>query len=59
MELRQRNSSSHTPLFQQAAGSPAERAGIRRGDVIVAFNGSPVTDSNSLIKWPGHNQVLT
>ena len=28
--------------------SPAERAGVRRGDVIVAFNGRPVTDSNSL-----------
>jgi Do/DeqQ family serine protease len=28
-------------------GSPAERAGIRRGDVIVAFNGTPVTDSNA------------
>lgn len=30
------------------AGSPADRAGIRRGDVIIGFNGSPVTDSNSL-----------
>jgi serine protease Do len=30
------------------AGSPAERAGIRRGDVITAFNGAPVSDSNSL-----------
>jgi Do/DeqQ family serine protease len=30
------------------AGSPAERAGIRRGDVITAFNGAPVTDTNSL-----------
>ena len=29
------------------SGSPAERVGIRRGDVIVAFNGSPITDSNS------------
>ncbi|HYY57232.1 MAG TPA: DegQ family serine endoprotease [Pyrinomonadaceae bacterium] len=29
-------------------GSPAERAGIRRGDVITAFNGGPVTDTNSL-----------
>ena len=29
-------------------GSAAEKAGIRRGDVIVAFNGTPVTDSNSL-----------
>jgi Do/DeqQ family serine protease len=28
-------------------GSPAERAGIRRGDVITALNGAPITDSNS------------
>ncbi len=28
--------------------SPAERAGLRRGDVILTFNGSPVADSNSL-----------
>ena len=29
-------------------GSPAERAGVRRGDVITAFNGAPISDSNSL-----------
>jgi serine protease Do len=29
-------------------GSPAERAGLRRGDVITAINGAPVSDSNSL-----------
>jgi Do/DeqQ family serine protease len=29
-------------------GSPAERAGIERGDVIVSFNGQPVTDTNAL-----------
>ncbi len=28
-------------------GSPAERAGVRRGDVITSFNGVPITDSNS------------
>ncbi|MFL6285841.1 MAG: DegQ family serine endoprotease [Pyrinomonadaceae bacterium] len=28
--------------------SPAATAGVRRGDVIVAFNGSPVVDSNAL-----------
>jgi len=30
------------------AGGPAERAGVRRGDVITAFNGTPVTDNNTL-----------
>ena len=30
------------------AGSAAERAGIRRGDVIESFNGQPVHDTNSL-----------
>jgi S1-C subfamily serine protease len=46
------------------AGSPAERAGIRRGDVIVALNGSPVTDSNALRNQvartqPGTDVTLT
>ena len=31
-----------------APGSPAERAGLRRGDVITAFNGAPVADGNAL-----------
>ena len=29
-------------------GSPAERAGLRQGDVITAFNGAPVIDTNAL-----------
>jgi Do/DeqQ family serine protease len=29
-------------------GGPAERAGLQRGDVILALNGSPVADSNAL-----------
>ena len=31
-----------------AAGSAAERAGIKRGDVIKSFNGQPVHDFNAL-----------
>lgn len=30
-------------------GGPAERAGIRPGDVIIAFNGRPVTDPDELV----------
>ena len=30
------------------AGSAAARAGIRPGDILVAFNGQPVTDGNTL-----------
>ena len=31
-----------------SAGSAAERAGLKRGDVIKAFNGQPVRDTNTL-----------
>lgn len=31
-----------------ASGGPAEKAGIRRGDVITAINKQPVTDNNNL-----------
>jgi serine protease Do len=30
------------------AGGPADRAGVKRGDVITAINGAPVADSNAL-----------
>ena len=35
-------------VYSIAPGSPAERAGLRRGDLITAFNGSPVADTNFL-----------
>jgi serine protease Do len=30
------------------AGSPAEKAGIKRGDIIIEFNGHPVAEMNDL-----------
>jgi serine protease Do len=32
-------------------GGPAHRAGIRRGDVVVGFNGQPVKNSRELSRW--------
>ena len=32
-------------------GGPAHRAGVRRGDVIVGFNGRPVKNSRELSRW--------
>src|SRR5215510_634280 len=46
------------------AGGPAERAGIKRGDVITAINKQPVVDNNSLRNLvaslpPGSNVEVT
>jgi len=45
-------------------GSPAQMAGIERGDVILVFNGEPVADSNSLrnhvaSSQPGSHATVT
>jgi serine protease DegQ len=45
-------------------GGPADRAGIRPGDVLIAVDGKEVTDSSSLLKLiaallPGRNTPLT
>ena len=45
-------------------GGPADRAEVRRGDVIVALNGSPISDSNALRNHiantpPGNEITLT
>lgn len=46
------------------SGGPAEKAGVKRGDVIIAFNDQPVVDSNSLrnsiaSSAPGSQATLT
>src|ERR1700682_119892 len=46
------------------AGGPAEKAGIKMGDVITAFNGTPVIDNNNLRNMvastqPGTEVTLT
>lgn len=46
------------------SGGPAERAGVQAGDVIIAFNGTPIADPNSLRNAvagsaPGSEVVLT
>ena len=46
------------------AGGPAERAGVKRGDVITAVNNQPIADSNSLRNTvaamaPGSKATLT
>ena len=35
-------------------GTPAEKAGLQRGDVVVSFNGKPVQSSDDLQKWVTH-----
>jgi Do/DeqQ family serine protease len=46
------------------SGSPADRAGLTSGDVITAFNGTPINDANSLRNavagsQPGTSVALT
>jgi Do/DeqQ family serine protease len=46
------------------AGGPADRAGVKRGDIITAFNSTPVTDNNTLRNavartQPGNVATLT
>ena len=39
---------THSIVSAVASGSAAERAGLRRGDVIESFNGEAIHDTNSL-----------
>ena len=36
---------------QVSSNSAADRAGLQRGDVIIAFNGQPIVDGNTLRNW--------
>lgn len=38
-------------------GGPAHHAGIRRGDVIVAFEGKPVEGSRAVSRWVADTRV--
>jgi serine protease DegQ len=45
------------------SGSPADKAGIKPGDILVAVNGKPVTDSAGMLALiamlqPGQQAVL-
>ena len=44
-------------VSQVIAGSPAERAGIQAGDVILEFNGNPIKTANMLTKFVGFSPV--
>lgn len=39
------------------AGSPAARAGLRRGDVIVSMDGTPVRNASDLTRRVGQTQI--
>jgi S1-C subfamily serine protease len=44
-------------VIMVVAGSPAERAGLREGDVMVAFNGQPITSIDALHKLLTGDQI--
>ena len=51
-------------VYEIQAGSAAERAGLRKGDVITALNGTPINDPNSFRNMiagtpPGTEVTLT
>ncbi len=58
------NSLSGVLVAQVQSGSAADRAGIRQGDIITAFNGTPVNEPNPFrnlvaAAGPGANVTLT
>jgi hypothetical protein len=47
------------PVISVAAGSPAEKAGIKAGDLIVSVAGKPVTERNELLDVLRENEPGT
>jgi len=44
-------------ISQVAANSPASKAGLKAGDIIVNFAGKPITNTNDLVKAIRSSQV--
>ncbi len=44
------DSIAQNTIEQVIAGKPAERAGLKAGDTIVAINGKPITDGKSMVE---------
>ena len=40
-------------------GSPAEAAGLRQGDIIISFNGTPVDGTDELVRSVIETQIGT
>lgn len=47
-DSRSRNTAGGTPVDSVWPGSPADKAGVKKGDIIMTFDGSPVPDRAAL-----------
>jgi serine protease Do len=48
---------SGVEILQVLEGSPAEHAGIERGDLLVELDGEPVVDATALQRLMGHDRI--
>ncbi len=51
------NSTDGVIVASVSADSPAEKAGLQLGDVILKFNGQAVTDAGALVKAVGGSEI--